>query len=201
MPSAVTQRDGSRVLSLDGFSTRAGIGPYIPSADNEPERDTYGAAVTGISLAANPSDILMIQGSASKIIRVKSLVLNGNSATTGGYPALIVRRSTANTGGTSVVLGGFQHDTIDPAASAVVRYYTANPTALGTVVGNLHGGRFVASQANNLDRLILQYSWQNDKAIVLRGVSDFLCVNLGGAALAAATTVDIDLLWTEEANV
>lgn len=198
MPATVTVRDGLRVLAVDGLPLSTGIGPYINASDNEPERATFGAGVDTITLAATPTDILTIQGAANKVIRLKSVILNGLSATTGGYPALFIRRSAANTGGTSVVLQGYAHDTNDGSPAAVVRYYTANPSALGTAVGTLHAGRFVASTASNLDRLILQYSWQNDKSIVLRGPNDFLAINLKGSTLAATTTVDIDLLWTEE---
>lgn len=198
MPAIVSVRDGTRVLAIDGLDPRTGSGPYVPAADNEPERSTFGAGVDSVPLAANPTDILTIQGSASKIIRVKSIIINGISATTGGYPALLIRRNAANTGGTSTALTGYSHDTVDGNPTAVVRYYTANPTSVGNAVGTLHVGRFVAATAANLDRLVWQYSWQNDKSLVLRGATDFLALNLKASALAAATTVDIDLLWTEE---
>ena len=195
MPASVqTRGDGARILQSD----ITGGGSYnIAAADNEPERNTYGAGVLGFTLAATPSDILTIQGSATKVIRIKSIIINGNSASLAAYPMSLIRRSTVHTGGTSTVLAAGLHDTTDPAATAVVRYFTANPT-VGTLVSTLHVGRVIAASASNLDRLAFQYSWQNDKAVVLRGASEFLAVNMGGTVLAGSTTMDVDMLWTEE---
>lgn len=196
MPASVqTRGDGARIVQSD----LAGGGSYnIASADNEPERNTYGAGVLGFTLAATPTDILTIQGSASKIIRIKSIIINGNSATLAAYPVSLIRRSTAHTGGTSTVIVAGKHDTSDPNSAAVIRYFTANAAPVGTTVATLHVGRVIAASASNLDRLPFQYAWQNDKAIVLRGVGEFLAINMGGTALAGATTMDVDILWTEE---
>lgn len=172
----------------------------IPMAENEPVKPTFGAGIIGLTLAATPTDILTIRGAAGKIIRVKSIIVNGNSGTNGAYPLSFIRRSAPNTGAAGVAVQGYAHDTADgaPAASLLTwNNTTGNPT-VGAAVGTLHAGRLVAANASNLDRLSMQYSWLNDKGLVLRGVNDLLALNMGGAALAAATTVDIDLLWTEE---
>lgn len=188
-------RDGIRQL----FVT-AGMGKNysIPAADNEPERCTYGGGVLNFTLAATPTDILTIQGAAGKIIRIKSIIINGNSATLAAYPISLIRRSTAHTGGTSTVIVAGKHDTSDPNSAAVIRYFTANAAPVGTTVATLHVGRVIAASASNLDRLPFQYAWQNDKAILLNGAAEFLAINMGGTALAGATTMDVDVLWTEE---
>ena len=195
MPASVQRRgDGARIVQAD----LAGGGSYnIAAADNEPERNTYGAGVLGFTLAATPTDILTIRGSATKIIRIKSIIINGNSLSLAAYPVSLIRRSTVHTGGTPTVITAGNHDTADPAATAVVTYFTANPT-VGTTVATLHVGRVIAASASNLDRLTFQYSWQNDKAIVLNNANEFLAINMGGTALAGATTMDVDMLWTEE---
>lgn len=187
-------RDGMRFLNV----LASGLAYVVPSADNEPERQTYGAAILGLSLASNPTDILTIQGAAGKVVRVKSITLNGLSASLAAYPLQLIRRAAANTAGSFTTLNAFKHDTSDPNAAAVVNAYTANPTGLGAASGGIHAGRVVAATASNLDRVAFQYTWQNDKAIVLNGASEWLAINMAGAALAAATTMDIDLLWTEE---
>lgn len=198
MPATITIRDGMRMVDMSGLGLTAGGGPYVTGSDNEPERATFGAGIIGLSLGATPTDIVTIAGAAGKVIRVKSLIFNGNSATLAAYPIALIRRSTANTGGTSSVVVGRAHDTLDGASAATLTTYTANATALGTAVGTLHTGRVIAATASNLDRLILQYSWQNDKSIVLRGASDILAINMQGVTLSAATTMDVDLMWTEE---
>ncbi len=197
MSAITTERDGFRVLDVKGNGFPNG-GPYVQSADNEPERATFGAGVSGFTLGTAPTDILTIQGAVGKVVRIKSIIINGNSGTTAAYPLLLIRRSSANTAGTSTAVTPTAHDTLDGSSAATVRYYTANASSLGTSVGTMHVGRLVAANAANLDRLALQYSWQNDKAIILRGASDYLVLNMNGASLSATTTLDIDLLWTEE---
>lgn len=187
-------RDGIRQLFV---TAGAGKNYSIPAADNEPERCTYGGGILGFTLAATPTDILTIQGAANKIVRIKSIIINGNSLSLAAYPISLIRRSTVHTGGTSTVITAGKHDTSDPNSAAVLRYFTANPTP-GTTVATLHIGRVIAASASNLDRLPFQYAWQNDKAILLNGASEFLAINMGATALAGATTMDIDVLWTEE---
>ena len=179
----------------------------IPMSDCEPERCTYGVFKTGFAPAASPTDVIVIQGSATKKIRIKSIILNCAGATANSSnPVQLLKRSAANTGGTSTVLPLGRHDSTDPTPTAVVRLYSANPTGLGAVMDTgadasiaLHGGRVVTpTSPNNLDRMGFQYAWQGDKGIILNGLSEFLCVGLGGAALVGSPTFDVDILLNEE---
>jgi len=196
MPAKVSARDGMQVLSLNGD----GNPPFTNGADNEPQRATFGAAITNITPAATPTDFLTIAGAAGKIIRVKSLMLAGVATSASNILIDLIRRSAANTGGTTVPITGRSHDTADGAASAVLAYYTANPSGLGTAVGTLHSARLNLAPAANgsIDRLQWQFTWVNDKAIVLRRATDILAINLKGAAWPAGGALDIDLEWTEE---
>lgn len=191
-----------RVLDVSGTGTPSGvnsIGPFIAAADNEPERATFGCGALGITPAATPTDFITITGAAGKIIRVKSILLSGFAGTTGSLPFNLIRRSAANTGGTSTAVTGYAHDTSDGSPSATIKYYTANPSGLGTTVGTIHAGRLaIASSPASIDRAAYQYSWQNDKAIILRSASDILAISFGGATVPSGGAIDFDLLWTEE---
>jgi len=175
----------------------------IGLADSEPERNTYSIGIVGLAISASPTDVVVIQGSATRLVRVKSMIISSAaSSANSSAPISIIRRSSANTGGTSTTPALNTHDTTDPAPTAVVRLYTAPPSALGTQVGTtpLHFVR-IATQINpnNLDRGAFQFAWQNDKAIVLNGASDFLCINLGGSTLGGnPVSLDFDILLTEE---
>jgi hypothetical protein len=187
-------RMGQRVLRV--FPT--GSNPYdIQAADNEPERCTYGFGINALNLAATPTDIFFIRGGAGKVTRIKSIIINGNSASLAAYPLQLIRRSTANTGASNAITA-LQHDTSDPAPVSTVGTYTTNPSALGTQVGGFHMGRFIAASASNLDRMSADYAWRNDKALILNGANEWIVGNMAGAALAGATTVDIDITLCEE---
>jgi hypothetical protein len=113
----------------------------------------------------------------------------------------MVRRSTANTGGTSATITAGSQDTTNAAATAVVRSYTANPSALGTVNGVLRSHRFSISTAGGAGNIGPLNEWdfgaRPAQAIVLRGTSDMLAINLGGVTITSpilSATVE----WTEE---
>jgi|LakMenE01Jun11ns_1017448.scaffolds.fasta_scaffold9956346_8 hypothetical protein len=195
MPKAFpVLRDGIRQLAV---TLGLGKNYYIPAADNEPERCTYGYGVLGLVTVASPTDILQIANptGSNRIIRVKGIVINGLNGTTSNYGVRLLRRTTANTGGTPTVVVGFYHDSTDPAPVAVVTAFAANPN-LGNTDGTGHVGRLVAANASNLDRMAFQWGWQNDKVIILQP-GETLAINLGGAG-NAGSNLDIDIETCEE---
>lgn len=202
MPAITKTWNLYRVLDVSGTTEPAAQltpGPLIAAADNEPERATYGAGVASFNPAANPTDIVTITGAAGKIVRIKSISLSALSSATGNTRINLIRRSTANTGGTFATVTGFPHDTMDGPPSAVVRTYTVNPAALGTQVGILHTGRLLFPQTpTQLTPVSWQWTWINEKAIILRGANDMLAISMGGDATPTSGAIDIDLLWTEE---
>ena len=192
-----------RAVDISG----AGTGPYIMGADNEPETATFGATTLTFVPGSTPTDVLTIAGTsavnfygAQKIIRLKEIVISGTATAASNIIVNLVRRSSANTGGTFAAITPRGHDINDGASAATVNYYTANATGLGTTVGTVHAGRLNLAPAATgvIDRLIWDWSWKNDKALLLRGPNDILALNLGGAAWPAGGAVEIDLTWTEE---
>lgn len=161
---------------------------------------TYGAAIAGFAYAANGTDIFTISGSATKTIRIKHISVDGTQTNTSSRTVLLVKRSSANTGGTSVVLTNVPYDSSNQPATAVVRYYTANPTALGTSVGSFHNEKLIVGAANSADSDALVFSTLDSSSsqdITLRGVNEFLCINMNGVT-STGNSMNIDIMWTEE---
>jgi hypothetical protein len=200
MPSPPVRAINGRLGLTDPNAFSAERSPFIEQTDNEPMRATYGLFLPGVTPAANPSDVLAIAGSATKIIRVKSILLAGTATAATNVIARLIRRSAANTGGTASAPVGVTRDTANDAATAALQLYSANPTGLGAAVGEVDGGRLNLAPAANgsIDRLLFQYSWQMDQAFVLRGASQFLCLNFNGGAWPAGGLLDISIMWTEE---
>jgi hypothetical protein len=164
---------------------------------------TYKYSSLGNVPAATPTDVLTISGSATKTVRVAKIVVGGLMTATGGQlNPLIVRRSAANTGGTSTTPAILPRDTNNSAATAVVTLYTANPASLGTTVGTLDSCRLVLEPNGSTtvpDICAFTYGVNNDQMIALRGVTDILAINFAGAALPGAGSVlDFDVEFTEE---
>lgn len=182
------------------YAALNGANGYVPLADNDPIRGAYGYSVFGMTPAATATDVLTISGSATKTIRIRQVVISGIASSAGNIPIVIHRRTTDNTGGTSTTPTPAQRDGSDDTATAVVRQYSANPSALGTSLGPIDGGRLAIPTATSgqLDRFVAQYSWLNEKAPTLRSATDFFAINLNGATLPTGLALDIGIWWTEE---
>ena len=189
----VVAANGAAMVDLgDGAGTR------VPIADNDPTRSTYACFISSFVPAANATDFLQIIGSASRIVRIRSIIITGTATSASNILINTIRRSTPSTG-TPTNLSLISRDTGDNAATATVQIFAANPS-LGTLIGAADGGRLnIAPAANgSIDRLVFQYSWLNDKAPVLRGVNDCLCLNLGGAAWPSGGALDVNVVLSED---
>jgi len=83
----------------------------------------------------------------------------------------------------------------------VARAYTVNPGTLGTLVGNIRSDfLFLSAPATatvGAEKLFLDFGVGSAQAIVLRGATQVLAVNLA-AATVTWCSFDINLTWTEE---
>lgn len=166
---------------------------------------TYSAAKIGLVPAASPTDIFTITGSATAIVRVTRIAITATttSATPAAIDVLLVKRSTANTGGTSTGSPTpVPHDSANAAVSATVLAYTANPSALGTIVGTaLRNEKLIQTLATAtatdfppIERLIWEFKV---RPVVLRGIAEVLAVNLNAVSVTTTASFDIDIEWTE----
>ena len=196
MPTpAVVRSNGAIYLDFND-----GTGSRVPLSDNDPLRASFGLFLPGVTPAATPTDLLTIQGSATTNVRLRQLVVTGTATSATNIIINLIRRSAANTGGTFVAKTMVQRDINDNAQTAVVNLYSANPTGLGTAVGTMDGCRLNLAPAatGSIDRMMFQWSWLNDKAPLLKGVNDFIALNLGGAAWPAGGALDIGLVLSED---
>ncbi|TXH10396.1 MAG: hypothetical protein E6R03_15480 [Hyphomicrobiaceae bacterium] len=166
----------------------------------EPSRPTFSGAILALAPAATPTDIVTLQGAAGKIIRVHRIVISGLATTAGKLSFQLIRRSAANTAGTSAAVTAAARDPLtDGAASAVLTKYTANPSALGTAVATLEARKLLlALAASSPDRLEFVFGRHGDKFLKLNGTSDYLAINCNGDTLPAGASLDINLEWSEK---
>lgn len=163
---------------------------------------TYSAGTAPLTAANTATDIFTITGSASKVVRIRKMGFAASATNPTSANILIVKRSTANTGGTSTLLTNVPNDSDDLAGTATVRSYTANPT-LGTTIGNIRSYKMTIPQTTPLGGVgggpINEITFGNigDKAIVLRGTSEVLSVNLNSTTITG-NSFNIFVEWTEE---
>jgi len=216
--SALQTAGNSLLSSIDaktpafGQATMAASCPVVIASNQTPLlvnsgdslKTTYSASVHNFTAATLATDIFTITGSATKIVSIRYIYVSMKQTTAAMQAIEILRRSTANTGGTSTTQTNMKYDQNDAAATATVLSYTANPT-LGTLVGRLASKQLYSSgliPANNGqfapgNYVEFAYKDATIKPLMLRGTSDIIAINFG-AVTAAGNSFDIFVEWTEE---
>jgi hypothetical protein len=165
----------------------------------EGQKPTYAAAFIGLVPAASPTDVLTITGSATKTVKITSLRVTVSTTAGSGilFNANLVKRSTADSAGTSTTATNVPYDSNSAAATATVKGYTANPT-LGTAVGPVRAIRYAATPASVPNQeVFMEFGTRPAQTVVLRGTSEQLCLNFGGTSITGGIA-DISIEWTEE---
>ncbi len=161
---------------------------------------SYSIGVGGLVAAASCTDLFTLTGIAGKTIRITRCDVSGGIATTAQQIEVYgLVRSTANTGGTSTTPTPVPYDSTDGAAGAVARAYTANPSSLGTLVGNVRVAKMLLAVTGGTtvqDRLVWDFGDRPTKALVLRGAQVF-AINLNAVSLTSSS-FNIYIEWTED---
>jgi hypothetical protein len=161
----------------------------------EGRKATYSAFA---SFTAVAGDIAVLPGSASKTIRVTRVEVSFVTTGTAAIETVqLVKRSAADTGGTSAAMTAVPHDSNFAGASAAPLNYTVAPTP-GAAVGTIRGVQFndASSALPGGNSWIWDFGTRPSAAIVLRGVAQMLCVSLPTAV--ATQTAQVSFEWSEE---
>jgi hypothetical protein len=92
---------------------------------------TYVGQIIGLVPQAAASDIFCIDGSATKAIHVRRVELSGTATAAGSAPITFIKRNTLDTG-TAGTPNITKLSVNNPAATATLVSYTANPTITDT---------------------------------------------------------------------
>jgi hypothetical protein len=170
---------------------------------------TYSAAVTTLATANSPTDVFSISGSATKVVKVRALSFSCTQSTSTYQDLLFLKRSTANGPATGTYGTAVPLDSANPAATAVIRAYTSNPSSLGTLVGVLRSER-VAFTAETIQGTlnnntapatnVRSFLWEpgtNSQPVTLRGTSEVAAINMNSNS-ANGSKCNAWIEWTEE---
>jgi hypothetical protein len=152
----------------------------IPVVTNRPAAATYTASFS--VACGGAGDCVTIYGKAPHA-QVREIWISKPSA---AVTVAIIKRSTADSGGTSSALTAVPHLSSNAAAGSTVLAYTAVPTA-GTAVGTL-----LSQAMATTDTLVQDYGVLGDQTIELISSSEGLCINV-----SAAVTLNGYIRWTE----
>ncbi|MES2864089.1 MAG: hypothetical protein V4666_08225 [Bacteroidota bacterium] len=162
-------------------------------AGYEKTAKTFSCA-TNITIAAAATDIAVLPGNASNAVYVTKVVVSGIQTTAGTGLVQLVKRSTANTGGTSAAILSIAHDSADTAVSLPLSY-TANPTT-GTPVGTMRSETIVLGNATGTSTKAIWDFGERGKHVLLTGVAQGLAINLNGSTYAGGQ-ISLYIEWLE----
>lgn len=171
---------------------------YFPSTQITDNKETaYRASTPVFTTAASATDIFNFKGSGTKTIYIRKIVWKQANATGASHHVYLLKRSTANTGGTSSALTAVPLDSNFPSATASGVYYTANASSLGTSVGTI-AHKFIRITYDLSLSLTLFDATKGGSPIVLRGTGESISVNYNGVTDAIGTSAAVDIEWSEK---
>lgn len=162
---------------------------------------TYRAAIPLTALASSPVDVFTVTGSASKTIYIKSITVQGTQTfPPTNQPIYLVKRSAANSGGTSTTPTKVALDSSNGTAAATVRAYTANATSSTgalTIGQRIMQYATVGAPVASLPAIRWDFGDGLNQYVVLRGTSQVLSVNLNAQTVTGGNlTAEIE--WMEQ---
>lgn len=172
----------------------------VTSVPGTPTKKYYGATALNVASATLATDVFTVTGAASQVIRILKIYVSCFATNNlSNLNVLLIKRSAANTGGTSANSTNVPFDSNYAAATATVRSYTANPTGLGAAVGTFGAQRIFVSgaTANPAQDLVWDFTTAYAQPIVLRSASEVLAINFGATTIAgSAFTFAVE--WVED---
>ena len=195
------------VGALAPASAQVNVVPQVGVSSGIVKQATYSAVSIGLVPAASATDVFCISGSTTKTISIKRIGISGTAGTLVSLPVTILRRASLDTGGTAATTTALPvaatNFSSDPAATAVLVAYTANPTIVDSSPVYFRTG--IAS-FNTTAALVAQARtfWEFGETIgefsrgldILKNTAQQVCVNFNAVSVTSGL-VNIDITWVE----
>jgi hypothetical protein len=170
-------------------------------AQTIPYNASYSVTPPTITVAAAATDIACYEGTAGKSIAIYRIEVHGHAAVTSSFGSVqLTKRSTLNTGGTSVVTAGVPHSSSNAAPTLTTRTYTANPAALGTAVGiidELDVAFVTAAVGLTASSTMAAFDYRFSQPLMLTGATEALCITLPAGSPHAGNLAELRADWSE----
>lgn len=180
------------------LNTTAGSGSLMVAALPEPSFESYSASFA-VASAASATDIAILPGNATNTVLITEVRVSCTQTTAGIIQLHLIKRSAANSAGTSSGMTEVPDDANYSASDSAGLIYTANPTP-GATVGDIDVvklGCMATGTATPNDIYIGNF---RQKPIVLRGTAQGLAVNLNAATVTGGSFA-ITYKWLEVAGL
>jgi len=165
------------------------------------QRPTFSTSATFTFPQTGAGDAACLVGSATKTIRITKIRLSGTDATAQSAVMNLVKRTTANSGGTSTQpsIGSFDSTLNNGGATAVMNAYTVVPTpGTGVTIGSDVINLLATTTATTVYERAFNPQNQLNQQLTLRGVAQSACLNFPNALSTAAASLSATFEWTEQ---
>lgn len=194
--------------SLVGAQAQVNVVPQTGVTSGYVPKQTYSAGFTGLVPVASATDVVCLAGSATKTIKVMKITIGGTAGTLVTVPVSLIKKATADTGGTAASTTANPANTITKmdsgfaTATAVPISYTANPTI--NDAGTIMSAKTVTLPVTSAGVASIPTVWDfgsrmvnNESPLVLRGVAQQVCLHFSTISVSSGLLVG-ELVWTEE---
>jgi hypothetical protein len=163
---------------------------------------TYSAAFVGNNLLNNATDFFVLRNPllSTATMKVLRIELIGVATTAALIDIALIKRSTFTIGGAPIVKPSIPADSQNSNSSGVLLSLFAIPATLGTLVGTVRSGKLFISTAgatSSVPSLVWDFGTRPGQALSIYP-GECLCLNNGGNAVGAGTTLNGSFEWTEE---
>lgn len=206
----VTWKDatGATFYTQTHYATTAAALLTTPIVSTDGPAQTYYFASKDFAPVATPTAYILVQGSATKTIRIRKVRLTGAATAYGEMKVKLALWTTAGTAGSAVLAGitGTKADSSNSAATAVVSTVgTANYTTEGTNTliscSRLDFGPLTTDATSSAaPPREWFFGTGGDQAIVLRGTSQYLAIGGDGDAVPSGGVIDFEIALIEESE-
>lgn len=205
----IVARDGNNASqSMAAWQDLVNSANY-PCVSQDSAQSTYRVAASFTPQATAAVTVISIQGSATRTIRVKRILLGGAATALSSTLFTLIKTSALGAGGTTVAPTVAKVDSGSGAATAVVQHYTTTLKAAGTAIdGNLSYFRLFQTTVttptvaySDPQVIFPEKGGVGGQSLVLRGTAQYLEIqNANAGNLAAGSVLDYMIEWVEDAS-
>jgi hypothetical protein len=162
--------------------------------------NAYRAAATGVTLNSTAYDLFYVQGSTTKTVKVKRILITLNGATAGVYSLQLQRHGAIGTGTKAAITPQAYDSRNTTAATCAVYKYTA---ASGAPTSPLVLGSqqfYLATTNGSVATVLWEFAKDNLPSVTLSGATDFISVSFNGATLTSNGTFDFEADLIEDGS-
>jgi hypothetical protein len=172
---------------------------------------TYMARSALITPASSPTDVFTLYGSSTKtitVLKIEVIYEVSSGGDTEQTNVFLIKRSTANSGGTATTLTNVPLDSNNASATATATSYSSSNPTTGAAVGTIMSGVLTSAYGSTLTTpngtgpcplfTKLYVAHLETQGIVLRGTAQGIAVNLNGTVNGSSPTFAVIFTWTEK---